>query len=272
MFEKSLPALGFLKYLFLGERVSVVVPCFNECATVGHVVAIAKSSPLVDEVIVVDDGSSDDSSAVAKDAGARVVRHSRNKGKGAAILSGARAARNSVLVFVDADFVNLGSEAIESLALPVLEREAELCKASFDRSGGRVTELTAKPLLEFLFPEVSLQQPLSGQFAVRKKLLKQLDVSNDWGIDIGILLDSIKRGERVIEVNIGRVEHKHRSLSEVAATSREVTKTILEKAGFLAKKHKLVLFDFDRTLVAGSSIEALAEGLGFTSRLEAARK
>ncbi|MEW5955307.1 MAG: HAD-IB family phosphatase [Candidatus Micrarchaeota archaeon] len=272
MFAKSLPALGFLKYLFLGERASVIIPCFNEATTVEKVVRVARSSPVVDEVIVVDDGSTDGSAAAARRAGARVFRHARNKGKGAAVLSGARVARNEVLLFLDADFVNVSKQAIEALALPIIEGEAEFCKASFERSGGRVTELTAKPLLKFFFPEVSLQQPLSGQFAIRKDFLLSLDLDPGWGVDLSVVLESIKRGEQVIEVNIGYVKHKNRSLTDVSKTAHAVIQIILQRAGMLANKHRLIVFDFDNTLIAQSSISVLAEKLGFKRRLRRERE
>ena len=272
VFKKSLRALRFLEYLFILERATVVIPCFNEEKTVGKVVERCRESPLIGEVVVVDDGSSDGSARAAKLAGARVVRHRKNRGKGVAILSGARAAKNSVLVFIDADFENVSADAVEKLALPLLKNEAYFAKATFEREGGRVTELTAKPLLEFIFPEVSLSQPLSGQFAIRKEFLQRLDVTADWGIDIGLVLDSVRLGERILEVNIGEIVHKHRSLLEVAQTAREVAKTILQKAGFLAKKHKLIIFDFDKTLVAQSSISLLAGRLGFEKQLQKARR
>ncbi len=272
VFRESLKAFGHLKYLFILERATVVIPCFNEEKTVGIVVKAARACPLVSDVVVVDDGSSDSSSRVAREAGARVVRHSKNKGKGAAILSGAKAAKNSVLVFVDADFENITSGVLEKLALPVLENDAAFVKSTFDREGGRVTELTAKPLLEFIFPEVTFSQPLSGQFATRREFLAQLEVSKDWGIDLELLLDSIALGEKVVEVNIGEIRHKHRPLNELSKTAKEVTRTILQKAGFLAKKHKLVIFDFDKTLIAESSASLLARELKFEKQLQSARE
>ncbi|MEK6923772.1 MAG: HAD-IB family phosphatase [Candidatus Micrarchaeota archaeon] len=267
-----LRALEALKYLFLREKATVVIPCLNEGKTVAGVVRACLKTPVTGEVIVVDDNSNDDSRERAREAGARVVRHRKTLGKGAAIMTGVKAARNSVIVFVDADFRNITPNVVEALAIPVIENEAQVCKATFDREGGRLTELTAKPLLEFLFPEVQLEQPLSGQFAARKELLEKLELTRGWGIDIGVVLESIRLGERVVEVNIGRVEHKHRPLSELSTSARQIAKTILQKAGFLACKHKLIVFDFDKTLVAESSIEVLARKLGFTRQLQAERQ
>ena len=270
--KNAAKALTAFKYLFLQEKATVIIPCYNEAKTLGRVVKQCSTSPLVSEVVVVDDGSTDNSSEAATSAGARVVRHAKNKGKGAAIMTGAHAARNSVLIFIDADYENVSQTTIEALAMPLMNGEASVCKATFDRDGGRVTELVAKPLLEFVFPEVTLRQPLSGQFAIRKEFLQKLDVSTDWGIDMEIVLESTKQGERILEVNIGRVDHKHRPLSELSTTSKQVIRTILQKAGFLAQKHKLIILDFDNTLIAESSITALAEEFGFKKKLARERK
>lgn len=262
----------FVRHMFTPERATVVIPCFNERENIGRVARECLKSQLFTEVIVVDDGSSDGSAEEARQAGARVVRHRKNKGKGAAIKSGATAASNSVLVFIDADLQNFTYEVAEKLAQPVLANEAKLCKSAFERDGGRVTELTAKPLLEMIFPEMTLVQPLSGQFAIRKETLLSLDLDEHWGIDISIALSSLKSGERIVEENIGRVEHKHRPLDALAKTSRDVARSILQNAGLLAKKHKLVVFDFDGTLVSESSIIPISKRLGIGKEVAAARE
>jgi len=269
--EETKGTLELFRQLILPEKVSVIIPCYNEGATVGQVIKEAMRSPLVGEVIVVDDGSSDNSSSSAREAGAKVVRHRRNLGKGSAIMSGAAAANYHVLVFIDADLQNFTFDVVDKLAQPILRKEAKLCKSTFEREAGRVTELVAKPLLEFIYPEAKFSQPLSGQFAITKELLLSLDVSRDWGVDISIILSALKVGERIVEVNIGELKHKHRELAHLAGTAREVTKTILQNAGFLAKKHKLLIFDFDGTLVQGSSIIQIFRNLGKEKRLSEIR-
>ncbi|OIO21108.1 hypothetical protein COV61_00170 [Candidatus Micrarchaeota archaeon CG11_big_fil_rev_8_21_14_0_20_47_5] len=263
----SPPDISFLKYLFIREKASVIIPCFNEEATLGRVINECKKSRIVSEVIVVDDGSSDNSVKVAIRSGARLIRHKKNKGKGAAIISGAKKAKNDALVFIDADLHGFSFEVVEKLAFPLLHHEARICKASFSREGGRVTELTAKPLLEALFPEVGLSQPLSGLFAIRKELLLSLDIGSDWSIDISVVLSAMKSGERIAEADIGRLKHKHRSLDSLGRTAREITRSILTSAGFLAGKHKLVVFDFDHSLILGSSIFHICKKLGFSKKL-----
>lgn len=261
-FDGLSPLLSDISYFMIAGRVSVVIPCFNEAGTVGSVVESCRKSRLVGEVIVVDDCSTDGSAQAAKLAGARVVRHHRNKGKALAMLSGAKAAKHDAIVFIDAD-LRVDAEAIvDKLALPLLQKRARITKAKFERSQGRVTELTAKPLLRLLYPEIRLDQPLSGQFAITKSLLSRIEVAKGWGVDIGIVVDAYALGERIEEVEIGVLEHKHRELPDLAKTSLEVTRTILQKAGFLAEKHSLIVFDFDNTLVRASSIGFVSRQLG----------
>src|SRR5688572_6991624 len=170
-----------------GKMLTVIIPVLNESATITSVVLYALSSPLVDEVIVVDDGSIDGTPELATLAGARVIT-STMMGKGASMEDGTREARNEVILFLDADLTGLHESAIERMAEPLLNDEADFVKARFKRAAGRVTMLTARPLLRTYFPELSyFAQPLSGIMAARKSLLDQLSFENDYGVDIGLL-------------------------------------------------------------------------------------
>jgi len=259
-------------YFTFDENVTVVIPCYNEEHTVGNVVAACKNNVLVDQIIVVDDGSTDESAKQARKAGAIVVRHPKNMGKAHAIKTGASKATNDIIVFIDADLKSPVVDIIDRLALPILERTTDITKARFARSQGRVTELTAKPLLNILYPEIRLDQPLSGQFAIRKSLLDRIEIAEGWGIDVGIVIDAYALGKEIVEVDIGKLEHKHRTLEQLATTSADVTRTILQKAGLVAEKNSLIAFDFDRTLVRESSIGFLAQKLGLSHALSNMRK
>ncbi len=126
---------------------AAVVPAYNEAGNIKRIVKTLKSIPELREVIVVDDGSTDETAKHAKAAGARVVRHAKNLGKGAAIKTGIANAREEVILFVDADLQNVSPENIRKLVLPVIEGDADFVKSSFGREGGRVTELTVRPRL-----------------------------------------------------------------------------------------------------------------------------
>ncbi|HRQ77537.1 MAG TPA: glycosyltransferase [Gemmatimonadaceae bacterium] len=107
-------------------RVSVVIPAFNEGATVGASVSAAVGHPLVDEVIVVDDGSSDGSAAAAARAGARVIRLAGNSGKATALDAGVSAARNDTLLFLDADVTGHTQATLTRIIQPVLDGRVEM--------------------------------------------------------------------------------------------------------------------------------------------------
>ena len=153
------------------QKVSVIIPAFNEENTVARVVEVIKKVSCVDEIIVVNDGSSDNTAEEASNAGAIVINHEVNKGKGEALFTGYKYAECDIIAFIDADIHNLTSKKVESMIKPILMGKTDITKTKFARESGRVTELTAKPLLNFFFPEISFEQPLSGQFAARKEIL-----------------------------------------------------------------------------------------------------
>lgn len=189
------------------QRVSVVIPVLNESRMIKSVVTFALQSPVVREVIVIDDGSIDGSPELAKSAGAR-VKTSFMLGKGGSMEDGFREAKSDVILYLDGDLTGLEEDLVEKMCRPLLNGETDFVKASFSRRAGRVTALTARPLLNTYFPEIAhFEQPLGGIVAARKDLLERLRFESDYGVDIGILLDSIALGARVMEVNIGQIEH-----------------------------------------------------------------
>ena len=210
--------------------VSIIIPAFNESKTVKSVIDVVKEMKIVDEIIVVDDGSSDNTAEISKAAGAMVIKHSTNLGKGTALQTGLKNSKGDIVAFIDADITNLTSKQIEKIIKPILEGKADITKTKFKRKAGRVTELTAKPLLNFFFPELKFEQPLSGQFAAIKSLLKGIKFEEDYGVDIGIVLDADVRGLRIKEVDIGQLEHTHSSTNELNKMANEVVRTIVTRA------------------------------------------
>lgn len=210
--------------------VSIVIPAYNESKTVGKVVKVINGLDCVDEIIVVDDGSFDETAKAAQDAGATVIVHSRNKGKGAAIKTGFENSNGDIVAFIDADLKNLTSRQVENIIKPILDGKADITKTKFKRKAGRVTELTAKPLLNFFFPELKFDQPLSGQFAAKRSFLSKIKLEEDYGVDIGIVLDADVRGMRIKEVDIGQIEHSHSSIEGLNKMANEVVRTIVDRA------------------------------------------
>jgi len=213
-----------------GKMLTVVIPALNESATITSIVRFASSSPLVDEVIVVDDGSIDGTPELAAAAGARVITSSM-LGKGASMEDGMRASKNKTIMFLDGDLAGLDESVIESMAAPILNDNADFVKAKFSRAAGRVTVLTAKPLIRTYFPELrQFDQPLSGIMAARKSLLEQLTFENDYGVDVGLLIDASLARARLAEVDIGSLEHRSHSLQDLGEMATQVARALLERA------------------------------------------
>ena len=212
------------------QKVSVIIPAFNEENTVATVVEVIKKVSCVDEIIVVNDGSSDKTAEEALKAGATVINHEVNKGKGEALFTGYKSAECDIIAFIDADIHNLTSKKVEAMIKPILTGKTEITKTKFARESGRVTELTAKPLLNFFFPEISFEQPLSGQFAARKEILKKIHFEKDYGVDVGIVIDADVLGISIMEVDIGAIEHDMSPLADLNNMANEVVRTIMNRA------------------------------------------
>lgn len=279
------------------QCVSVVIPVLNESARIASVIRHVKRCRLVGEVIVVDDGSIDGTPELAEAAGARVVTSSL-LGKGASMEDGVLEAQHDTVIFLDGDLSGLCEDLVDRLADPVLHGEADFVKARFSRRAGRVTVLTARPLLRTYFPEIAhFEQPLGGIIAVRKELLFKLRFENDYGVDIGLLIDAASVGARLLEVDIGHIEHISQDLDRLGEMATQVARTILERAAALGrlrlsfiqnsrerdrmrraqpehilarigKVEKLALFDMDGTLLDGRFVLELAQRTGKTEALK----
>ncbi len=210
--------------------VTVVIPALNEAARIASVVRYALADPATAEVIVVDDSSIDDTVALARAAGARVFT-STLLGKGTSMADGTAAAQQDLLVFLDGDLAGLRPGIVSDMVRPLLADEADFVKARFGRGGGRVTELTAKPMLKVFFPELAqFAQPLGGIVAGRRSLLRELGFEEGYGVDVGLLIDAHRAGARLAEVDIGSLEHDSQPLVDLAAMANEVSRVIYERA------------------------------------------
>ena len=212
------------------KSVSIVIPAYNEEATVARVVGVARKLDYVDEVIVVDDGSTDRTVEEAENAGATVISHIMNEGKGSAIKTGFKYSHGNIVAFIDADVSNFTSEKIDKIIRPILEDRTDITKTKFARESGRVTELTAKPLLGFFFPELDYEQPLSGQFAGKRSALNKIRFEKDYGVDVGIVLDADVHGIKILEVDIGDISHDMSPLADLNKMANEVVRTIIDRA------------------------------------------
>ena len=210
--------------------VSVVVPVLNEADTVGRLIRLLARSPRVLEVLAVDDGSIDGTPEISAEAGA-VVLTSSLLGKGASMQDGLRAATGGVILFVDGDLLDVRDDLVALMTDPIFNGEADMVKACFTREAGRVTVLTARPLLNSFFPELArFGQPLGGIVAARRSLLENLRLEDEYGVDVALLIDAVMKGARVTEVDIGRIDHESQSLEALGEMAKEITRVILDRA------------------------------------------
>ncbi|AMW11240.1 glucosyl-3-phosphoglycerate synthase [Streptomyces qaidamensis] len=215
-----------------GQTVSVVLPALNEEATVGDIVAVIRHDlmrqvPLVDELVVVDSGSTDRTSEVAAAAGARVVhrddilpRLPAVPGKGEVLWRSMLVTRGDIVCFVDADLRDFSSDFVSGIVGPLLtDPDVDLVKAMYDRplsgaagQGGRVTELMARPLLNMHWPQLAgFVQPLGGEYAARRSLLEQLPFPVGYGVELGMLVDALHLAglDALAQVDVGVRKHRH---------------------------------------------------------------
>lgn len=243
---------------------TIIIPAYNEEKTVRKVLKIAAAAKGVGQIILIDDGSTDNTAENSKGVSPiiEIISHQGNIGKGAAIRTALAHVRFEAVVFLDADLTNISSESIASLVEPILNNRADFVKASFTRARGRVTEIAVKPMMQILFPDNYFEQPISGQFAARLSFLKTIKIVDHWGLDIGILLDAISSKLRIEEVFIGELKHKSQSEQSLAKMSEQVLYTMIQKAGLLCNKYKLILFHFDESLLKNYSMESLMKYIG----------
>ena len=188
-----------------------IVPAYNRADTVGATVAALRTVTDVVEVIVVDDGSSDRTAALAAAAGARVVELARNRGKGAAVAAGVDASgAPDVYLLIDAD-LGVTAALAGALLQPVAAGEADMTiavlTALHPRSGfGLVKRFAARVLLAETGRVFA--QPLSGQRAVRGPLLRSLELAPGFGLELALTLDAAARGASISEIDIG-FTHRH---------------------------------------------------------------
>jgi glucosyl-3-phosphoglycerate synthase len=237
-----------------GSKISVCLPARDEEATVGHIVATVRRNlmehvELVDEVIVLDDGSSDATAEAARWEGARVhpvadvlPEVPAGSGKGNALWLSLYAAEGDIVCWVDADVRNFRSDFVARLVEPLISEPAVgFVKGYYRRplfgrptGGGRVTELVARPLLSALFPQLAhIVQPLGGEYAGRRSLLETLPFVEGYGVELGLLVDVANAfgATSIQQADLGVREHRNRSIEDLAPQAMEVLLTALRRAG-----------------------------------------
>lgn len=247
--------------------ISVVIPAHNEESTVGDIVRVLRehlvdAAPLLDELIVVDSRSTDDTAKVARAAGARVVAEQNvldhlppMRGKGEALWKGLASSTGDIVVFVDGDLHEFTPDYVTGLIGPLLADESiAYVKGFYHRplvngsnvqadGGGRVTELVARPLLNMHWPELAgFIQPLAGEYAGRRSVLEQIPFVAHYGVEIAHLVDLLELVglNALAQVDLGHRRHNHQTLHGLGVMAGQIMLTAHDR---LERYGKLVLAD-----------------------------
>ena len=238
------------------ESVSVCVPALNEAETIEPIVrdlVDLMERGAIDQVLVVDGGSTDGTPELARRAGAEVrpqagllPNYGPVLGKGDAMWRALTAMHGDVVVFVDGDSGEFGPHYACGLAGPLLfDPAVEYVKGYYRRpfkvgdltlpeGGGRVTELTARPLLELFFPELAaIQQPLAGEMAARRDLFTRLAFTTGYGVEIALLIDIYREVgiEAIAEVDLDVRQNRHQPIQALGEMAGAVARAVLARAG-----------------------------------------
>ncbi|GAA1247317.1 glucosyl-3-phosphoglycerate synthase [Streptomyces aureus] len=252
-----------------GTSVSVVLPALNEEETVGEIVAeirralMTERVPLVDELVVIDSGSTDRTAEVARAAGARVVhrdtilpRIPAVPGKGEVLWRSLLVTGGDIVCFVDADLKEFSADFVSGIVGPLLtDPGVDFVKAMYDRplgsaagQGGRVTELVARPVLNLHWPLLAgFVQPLGGEYAARRSLLERLPFPVGYGVELGLLVDALHTVglDALGQVDVGVRKHRHQDGQALGRMAAAIYRTAQLR---LARGHLVrpVLTQFER--------------------------
>ncbi len=240
-----------------GLTISLGLPALNEEVTVGQVIAVLKRAlmdevPLLDEIVLIDSGSTDRTVAIAQELGIPVVDHHDLlpeagvplRGKGEALWKSLAALKGDIIVWVDTDIENMGPQFVYGLIGPLLaEPRIQYVKGYYRRpirttqglaaeGGGRVTELTIRPLFNLFYPALTgLIQPLAGEYAGRRAALEQVPFFSGYGVETGLLIDLLDQFglSSIAQVNLGERVHRNQTLGALSVMSFAIIQVVLQR-------------------------------------------
>jgi glucosyl-3-phosphoglycerate synthase len=276
-----------------GMTISVALPALNEEESVGHVIttirnALMKRVPLLDEMVLIDSNSTDRTREIAEGLGVPVSIHQEilpqygsRPGKGEALWKSLYCTKGDIIIWIDTDIANIHPRFVYGLIAPLLLRqEIQFVKGFYRRplkvgnkiqagGGGRVTELTARPLLNLFYPELSgIIQPLSGEYGGRRRALEQLPFFSGYGVEIGLLIDIFDMFGlgAVGQVDLQERVHHNQSLEALSKMSFAIIQAVIRKLekrynqSFLDnvnKTMKLIRYERERFFL---EVDEIAEG------------
>ena len=250
-----------------GVTISLALPALNEEATVGNVITTVKNAlmdkfPLLDEIVLIDSDSTDNTHAIAEDLGIPVSIHQKllpkmgaRHGKGEALWKSLLVTRGDILVWIDTDIFNIHPRFVYGVLGPMLiDPKIKFVKGFYRRplkvgeklqasGGGRVTELAARPLLNLFYPELSgIIQPLSGEYGGRRTALEKLSFSSGYGVETGLLIGMFENFglSSIAQVDLLERIHHNQSLEALSKMSFAILQTVIRK---LERRYGLAMLE-----------------------------
>lgn len=237
-------------------KISLCIPTLNEDKTIGKEIVIFRSElmsryPLIDEIAVVDSGSTDKTLEVAANFGADTYfsgdilpEEGFKRGKGENLWKAIHQLTGDVIVYVDADITNIHPRFVTGLVAPLIyQPETKYVKAFYDRplafsqgirpsGGGRVTEILTRPLFSLFFPELTaLMQPLSGEYAVRREVLEEIAFPIGYGVEISHLIDVYTRWglEAFAQTDLDKRVHRNQATRDLGKMAFGILQSFLNR-------------------------------------------
>ncbi len=256
-----------------GLSISLGLPTLNEESTIGNIIetmqeALVERSPLLDEIVVIDSGSTDETVSIARSLGVRVHPHmdvlpeyGTYRGKGEALWKSVHLLSGDIVVWCDTDISNIHPQFVYGTVGPILtDPRIGYVKGFYRRplnfggevqtaGGGRVTELTARPIINLFYPELSgLLQPLSGEYAARRLLLERLPFFTGYGVEIGHLIDVLESFglNRIAQTDLGVRIHRNQDLFNLSKMAFAIMQVAVKRLGDRHRMH--LLEDINRTM------------------------
>ncbi len=253
--------------------ISLALPALNEEATIGNVIQTIKQSlmteiPLLDEIVLMDSNSNDRTREIAAGLGIPIHIHQETlpqygarRGKGEALWKSLLVTHGDIVLWIDTDIVNIHPRFVYGLLGPfLLDPEVQFVKGFYQRplkvgdkfqigGGGRVTELTARPLLNLFYPELSgVIQPLAGEYGGRRAALEQLGFFSGYGVEIGLLIDIFEKYglQGIAQVDLLERIHHNQPLEALSKMSFAIIQAVVAK---LERRYgRSMLEDINRTM------------------------
>jgi glycosyltransferase involved in cell wall biosynthesis len=256
-----------------GSTISLALPALNEEATVGKVITTIKKAlmdavPLLDEIVLIDSASTDNTRQVAENLGVPVFIHQEllpeleaRSGKGEALWKSLLVTKGDIIVWIDTDIINIHPRFVYGIIGPLLlNQNIQLVKGFYRRpirtgrtmqssGGGRVTELAARPLLNLFYPELSgLIQPLSGEYAGRREALEKAVFFSGYGVETGLLIDIFEQFglSAIAQVDLLERIHRNQGLEELSKMSFAIIQAVLRKIE--DRYERAILEDVNKTM------------------------